>query len=141
MTNDEVIEAAERIAQLTRERDEARALVRMAYAEPLRWAKHGEESSARLKYGAFIAANEWLMPELEQRSLELLANGRTHYGIAALIEGIRYEYARTNDPNSHFKICNNYRAYMARDIMKKNPSLTGFFSLRDSRADSDDGDC
>lgn len=93
--------------------------------------------SARRRYNAWTDANPWLMPELERRSLELIALGRTHYGIAALVEGIRYEYARLNDPNSHFKISNDYRAYMARELMERNPILRGFFALRGSRADED----
>jgi hypothetical protein len=61
--------------------------------------------------------------------------GYTHYGIAALIEVLRYEHAITNDPSSEFKFNNNYRAFMAREIMQKTLMLEGFFSTRKSVAD------
>jgi hypothetical protein len=47
---------------------------------------------------------------------------------------LRYEHAITNDPSSEFKFNNNYRAFMAREIMQK-PMLEGFFSTRKSVAD------
>ena len=93
------------------------------------------EIPAREKYAAFKRTNPWLLPKLERRSLELFACGRRHYGMQSLVEGLRYEYARINDPNSNFKINNDYCAYMAREIMNNNPALAGFFKLRQSSAD------
>ena len=88
----------------------------------------------RLKYEAFKQANPWVMPALLQMVYKLHIQGHTHYGIAALIEVLRYEHAITNDPSSEFKFNNNYRAFMAREIMQK-PMLEGFFSTRKSVAD------
>jgi len=51
------------------------------------------------------------------------------------VEVLRYDYALTNDPSSEFKFNNNYRAFMAREIMLNNPLLDGFFSTRKSVAD------
>ena len=88
-----------------------------------------------LKYEAFKKANPWVMPTLTKMCYQLMHRGYTHYGIAALIEVLRYEHAITNDPSSEFKFNNNYRAFMAREIMQNNPMLEGFFSTRKSAAD------
>ena len=63
-----------------------------------------------LKYEAFKEANPWVMPTLTKMCYQLMHRGYTHYGIAALIEVLRYEHAITNDPSSEFKFNNNYRA-------------------------------
>ena len=89
----------------------------------------------RLKYEAFKEANPWVMPALLQMVYKLHIQGHTHYGIAALVEVLRYQHATTNDPNSEFKFNNNYRAFMAREIMQENPIFEGFFSIRKSVAD------
>jgi hypothetical protein len=92
-------------------------------------------SDEMLKYEAFKKANPWVLRTLTRMSYELQERGYKHYGIAALIEVLRYEYALTNDPSSDFKFNNNYRAFFAREIMQMNPSLDGFFSTRKSVAD------
>ena len=94
-----------------------------------------EVPAERLKYEAFKEANPWVMPALLQMVYKLHIQGHTHYGIAALVEVLRYEYALTNDPSSDFKFNNNYRAFFAREIMQTNPQLNGFFSTRKSVAD------
>ena len=89
----------------------------------------------KLKYEAFKEANPWVMPALLEMVYKLHRQGHTHYGIAALVEVLRYQHATTNDPNSEFKFNNNYRAFMAREIMQENPIFEGFFSTRKSVAD------
>jgi hypothetical protein len=92
-------------------------------------------SAEQLKYEAFKEANPWVMPQLLQMVYKLHGQGHTHYGIAALVEVLRYQHATTNDPTSDFKFNNNYRAFMAREIMQENPIFEGFFSTRKSVAD------
>jgi hypothetical protein len=89
----------------------------------------------RLKYEAFKEANPWVLPKLTRMCFELKDRGFWHYGIAALVEVLRYEYALTNDPSSEFKFNNNYKAFMAREIMQNNVLLDGFFETRKSVAD------
>jgi hypothetical protein len=88
-----------------------------------------------LKYEAFKEANPWVLPKLTRMCVDLRNRGHWHYGIAALVEVLRYDFALTNDPSSEFKFNNNYRAFMAREIMQNNPLLDGFFSTRKSVAD------
>ena len=88
-----------------------------------------------LRYEAFKEANPWVIESLTKMCYNIYNNGRDHYGIAALVEVLRYQHATTNDPNSEFKFNNNYRAFMAREIMQENPIFEGFFSTRKSVAD------
>jgi hypothetical protein len=88
-----------------------------------------------LRYEAFKKANPWVIESLTKMCYNIYNNGRDHYGIAALVEVLRYQHAVAQDPNSEFKVNNNYRAYMAREIMQNNPMLDGFFSTRKSVAD------
>jgi hypothetical protein len=88
-----------------------------------------------LKYEAFKEQNPWVLPKLTRMCFELKDRGFWHYGIAALVEVLRYEYALTNDPSSEFKFNNNYKAFMAREIMQNNVLLDGFFETRKSVAD------
>ena len=94
-----------------------------------------EVPAERLKYEAFKEANPWVIESLTKMCYNIYNNGRDHYGIAALVEVLRYQHAIAQDPNSEFKVNNNYRAYMAREIMQNNPMLEGFFSTRKSAAD------
>lgn len=93
------------------------------------------EHPHRVAYDAFIHANPWVLLRLAQLADTVRQRGHTHYGIAALVEVLRYEYHTTNDPSSDFKINNNYRAFMARDLMNLYPHLNGFFDTRKSVAD------
>ena len=88
-----------------------------------------------LKYEAFKEANPWVIERLTKMCYALYNNGHNHYGIAALVEVLRYQHSCTYDPSSEFKFNNNYRAFLAREIMQTNPLLQGFFSTRKSVAD------
>lgn len=87
------------------------------------------------KYEAFKEANPWVIERLTKMCYALYNNGHNRYGIAALVEVLRFDHSTTYDPSSEFKFNNNYRAYMAREIMQNNPLLDGFFSIRRSAAD------
>lgn len=89
------------------------------------------------KFAAFHDANPWVMARLVEMARRLRSRGINHYGIAALWEALRYDWSiKTADPNSQLKLCNDYRAYYAREIMRLNPDLEGFFTLRRSQADA-----
>ena len=89
----------------------------------------------RVAYQEFVTANPWVLPRLAHLAEQVRRAGHTHYGIAALVEVLRYEYHTTNDPSSDFKFNNNYTPFMARDLMRLYPHLDGFFAVRRSVAD------
>jgi hypothetical protein len=88
-----------------------------------------------LKYEAFKEANPWVLPRLTRMSHDLRKRGHRQYGIKALIEVLRWEHSLTHDPSCEFKFNNNYCPFMAREIMKSEPLLEGFFKIRESIAD------
>lgn len=70
-----------------------------------------------------------------EAALRLHARGFRHYGIAALFEAARYTYALRVGPDSEgFKLNNNWRSRLARDLMHDLPELAGMFELRELRS-------
>lgn len=70
-----------------------------------------------------------------EAALRLRRRGFRHYGIAALFEGARYTYALRVGPDAEgFKLNNNWRSRLARDLMKEYAELEGFFELRELKA-------
>jgi hypothetical protein len=64
-------------------------------------------------------------------ALRLRRRGFRHYGIAALFEAARYTYSLRVGPDAEgFKLNNNWRSRLARELMDDEPDLAGFFELR-----------
>lgn len=87
------------------------------------------------QFEQFHTDNPQVYATLVELARTWVANTHLHkIGVGALFERARWEIAiRTNDPN--FKLNNNYRAYYARLIMKREEDLDGIFELRRSAAD------
>lgn len=98
-------------------------------------ALHSDEPAAD-RFKAFHYANPWVMDRLVEMARRLRARGINHYGIAALWEVLRYDWTlRTDDPTSTLKLNDHYKAFYAREIMRRHPDLDGFFATRRSQAD------
>lgn len=65
---------------------------------------------------------------------ELVARGRTHYGINAVIERIRWHHA-VSSPETDFKVNNNYGPSFARMYEAAYPEHAGFFRTRRRRTE------
>ena len=75
-----------------------------------------------------------IVDAVTEAALRLRRRGFRHYGIAALFEAARYTYALKVGPDAEgFKINNNWRSRLARDLMVEYDELNGFFELRDLR--------
>lgn len=84
---------------------------------------------------AFHAANSWVYDELVRLARELHARGRRHIGMKLLVENVRFSYYRqTTDPNSEFRVNNNYTSRYARLLCDEHPELAGLFELRKLKA-------
>jgi hypothetical protein len=66
-------------------------------------------------------------------AFEKIRQGFTHFSVNSVIERIRWETNANplNEPEKHFKICNNHRPFYARWFMTKFPQYDGFFRLRE----------
>ena len=100
------------------------------------WTALESDEPAYDRWQAFHYANPWVMEQLTKMARNLRARGTHHYGIAALWEVLRYNrLMNSDDPTSNFKLNDHYRAYYAREIMRRNADLDGFFATRRSEAD------
>lgn len=68
---------------------------------------------------------------LVEKARQAKANGLKKYGIGALWEIMRWEFAMRKA--GEFKLNNNHRAFYARHIMAAEPDLKGFFELREQK--------
>lgn len=95
----------------------------------------GWTAATAARFDEFHAANPKVYDTLvELARLWVLRTGRSKLGIGALYERARWEIAlATGDPD--FKLNNNFRAYYARLIMRREADLDGLFELRASEAD------
>ena len=78
----------------------------------------------------FHAENPWVYDRLRNMALELRRSGRDSYGIAALFEVLRYEYALRTISDDGLKLNNNYRALYSRMLAQNEPELQEFFRMR-----------
>jgi hypothetical protein len=93
--------------------------------------------SLQQKYLAWRSTKdgETVVAYVTDAALRLRRRGWKHYGIAALIEAARYDHSLRVGPDSEgFKINNNWKARLARDLMAEVPELEGMFELRELRA-------
>ena len=89
----------------------------------------------REKFEAFHSANPQVYKALEELAETLVTRGRSKIGIGFLCEVLRWNYyMNTDDPNSDFKINNNYRPYYARLLIQNNPLWENKFELRTIRS-------
>lgn len=78
----------------------------------------------------FHAENPWVYDRLLSMALQLKRSGRDSYGIAALFEVLRYEYAIKTVSDDGLKLNNNYRALYSRMLAQQEPELREFFRMR-----------
>lgn len=89
-----------------------------------------EDKIAR-SFAQFHRQNPHVYEGLRRLALKIRQAGHHHYGIKALFEVLRYEFALTTVSADGLKLNNNYTALYARLLMEKEPELNGFFHLRE----------
>jgi len=86
-------------------------------------------------FWAFHVSNPRVYEELRNHALELRRRGRSHYGIKALFEVVRFHRALdTTDKCAEWRLNNNHTALYARMLMANEPELGDFFRTRIRRA-------
>jgi hypothetical protein len=81
-------------------------------------------------FGKFDADNPWVYTQLRDMALQLRRTGRASYGIAALVEVLRYEHATKTVSDDGLKLNNNFSALYARRLAQNEPELREFFKMR-----------
>lgn len=101
-------------------------------AAPTLWA-----SSIGEKYETWrtSADGRRVYAAIRDRALAMRRRGHRHYGIAALYEAARYDWTLAAGPDADgFRLNNNHRSRLARELMDAEPELRAFFALRELRA-------
>lgn len=81
----------------------------------------------------FHKANPWVMEALVTLTKDLANRGHQRVGIGMLWEVLRWQWMHsTYDPATpgQWRLNNNYRAWYAREIMRRHPDLDGIFETR-----------
>jgi hypothetical protein len=71
---------------------------------------------------------------VRDRALALRARGWLHFGIRPLWESARYDSALDVGPDCGFKLNDHHHSRLARELMRREPELDGFFTVRDLRS-------
>lgn len=67
--------------------------------------------------------------QLFKQFAEQMRQKQRRFGIGQLTERVRWEMSFTYDKKD-FKVNNNYRAYIARRLIKEDPRLTSYIEMR-----------
>jgi hypothetical protein len=87
------------------------------------------------KFEEFHRLNPQVALALENMAADLILRGRKRVGIKMLMEVLRWNYQmKTEDPNSDFKINNNYAPYYSRLLIERHPDWVDVFELRQLRS-------
>ena len=101
---------------------------------PQLFEMEGSSDPAIQKFIEFHKSNPQVYVELRDIALRIKKRGYDFYGIGACYEIVRFHRVmETTDDD--FKLCNDYRAYYARLLMRNEPELKGFFRTKKSKAD------
>jgi len=80
--------------------------------------------------------NPQVFKRFDQMATDMFLRGRRRYSACTIISVIRFEFdLQADDPNSVFKINQNYAGYYARLLLQLMPELPDtFFELRQLKA-------
>ena len=81
------------------------------------------------RFNAFNQRNPRIYDKLKTLALRLKRVGARKYGMKALFEILRYNALLQSDQK--FKLCNSHAPYYARLLMKQEPELAGFFTVKE----------
>lgn len=87
------------------------------------------------RFEQFHEANPHVAEALARLALRLRRRGRKRFGMKALFEILRYQHAlQTDDPNSSFKLNNDFSSRYARLLMDEYAELEDFFETRELKS-------
>lgn len=88
-------------------------------------------------YRRWLETHEKVFRLFEVYALEMMQRKR-RFGIAALLERVRWEVRMTWEKDEDgYKINNNHKPYIARDLIAKHPGLDELIETRSIRSDEE----
>ena len=91
------------------------------------------------KFMEFHTNNPHIMDAIIRYTRQLKSAGRKHFGMAAVFERIRWDYAvqlKRTENDKGFKISNDFRSRYARLIEQLHPEFKGFYKTKQIASDS-----
>lgn len=94
-----------------------------------------QERDYRAKAERWVKEHPHVFALFERFALQMVERGR-RFGIGQLAERVRWEVAMswTKDDDG-FRINNNHRAYLARELINRHPKVADFIELRRLRSE------
>ena len=87
----------------------------------------------RARARQWIEDNPQVFALFERFALQMVERGK-RFGIGQLAERVRWEVAMSWDKDDQgFRINNNYRAYLARELIKRHPQIEPFIEMRKTK--------
>lgn len=90
--------------------------------------------SERYQEWRATADGQAVYAHIRREALWLRERGRSHYAIATLWEVARHHFTAQLATDAGFRLNNDYRSLLAREVMASHPELAGFFETRELRA-------
>jgi hypothetical protein len=90
--------------------------------------------SIDVRFARWAAKNPDIIRLLLKFALEAKQAGFNRFGIAAIVERARWEVNFVSRGDEPFKISNDFKSRLARLLMEMEPTLEGFFELRELRS-------
>ena len=81
----------------------------------------------------WLKENRRIVGFIKNKALAMRRSGRTHYGMKAIVEAVRYD-TDLREKDSEWKINNNYTSRLSRLLMRECPELEGFFQVRELKS-------
>jgi hypothetical protein len=85
------------------------------------------------RYNEWLRENPRIIDLFLKYARDVKASGLNHYGIGAITERVRW-HLRVETKGDDFKINNNWRSRLARELVRRDPSLSGMFEFRTLKA-------
>lgn len=85
------------------------------------------------RFDRYHSANPWIFEALERLALDLHSRGR-RIGVKALVEVVRWQYARTTASEDAFRVNNSFTSRYARLLIERHPELADAIECRELRA-------
>ena len=92
------------------------------------------ESDSYLKFKKYDAENPQIWEAFKKYTFESINKGFKHFSAEFVFNVIRWETSISG--NDAFKVNNNWKSWYSRKFMQEYPDHSGFFQLRNSKADN-----
>lgn len=99
---------------------------------PLVVPAYEPEATIQEKFDAWVAANPWVLPKVEELIADWLDAGHKRASLKQVWEVIRYQYGRTT--GDRFKANNNFTSRASRAVLERHPEWEACIETRELRA-------